>query len=80
MKPQIRKNNRKQLGREVILRAPAVAPAIENPRLCQCQLLGDFGLVFIFSEDVPGATLVGFFFNIYSFIWLHQVLVAACGI
>ena len=21
-----------------------------------------------------------FFFNIYSFIWLHQVLVAACGI
>ena len=22
----------------------------------------------------------GFFKNIYSFIWLHQVLVAACGI
>ena len=58
MKAQIRKNKKKQLGPEVILSAPTAVPGIENPRLCLCQLLGDFGLVFIFSEDVPGAALV----------------------
>ena len=35
-----------------------VVVAIDNPRLCPCQLLADFRSVFIFSEDNSGAALV----------------------
>ena len=31
------------------------------------------------DERLKAFTFI-YFFNIYSFIWLHQVLVAACGI